>query len=38
VRKIVDEQGARITLENRFDANGVICGAQVEVTFTRIVV
>ncbi|NBS98865.1 MAG: PAS domain-containing sensor histidine kinase, partial [Betaproteobacteria bacterium] len=38
VRKIVDEHGARIALENRLDADGVICGAQVEITFTRIVV
>jgi len=38
VRKMVDEQDARITLENRFDENGVICGAQVEITFTRIAV
>jgi len=38
VRKMVDEQGAQITLENRFDANGAICGAQVEITFTRIAV
>jgi nitrogen fixation/metabolism regulation signal transduction histidine kinase len=38
VRKIVDEHGARIALENRLDADGVICGAQVEITFSRIVV
>lgn len=38
VRKIMDEHGARIALENRLNADGVICGAQVEITFTRIAV
>ena len=36
VRKIIDEHGARIALENRVDEAGVVRGAQVEIVFTRL--
>jgi nitrogen fixation/metabolism regulation signal transduction histidine kinase len=36
VRKIIDEHGARIQVENRVDEQGTVLGAQVEVVFSRL--